>query len=496
MDQRVGDISLRTEEMVVSRPGARPSVPVATMRRIGGSLIVFAAGLIALSPYFLSTEPAAPVELAVLIAALLFERMALMLRVYTARHVANGFRIVLAVGVANLAIGAGFLLLLLAAPPGGVIQASDGIMELSRTLPLPGPDEKTGLLLWALLSSLGLVGAHLTAPAFATSLVQPAQAAREIAVAGSEETLRALARHHPDRLSEAGKIHALVPKGEAPPFTNAVFHDDPDSFVEHLRTHPVSMVVVGVDPSDLERWLPTVRKLQALPVDLRLFMIPPELRDSRCPVGLVPLSRKPLGWTQELMKRGLDLALASLALLVAGPLLLAIAAAVKLDSPGPVFFRQPRQGFNGQHFRIFKFRTMYHGSGDVRGAQLTRRDDPRVTRLGAFLRRTSLDELPQLLNVLSGDMSLVGPRPHPLEAKVANTPYPEVVEAYGLRWRMKPGITGWAQVNGWRGPTEIPIQLINRVRYDLEYIENWSVSFDLFILWRTVVVCAGGKNAF
>ena len=496
MDQRIGDLSLPAAHEIALRPGSRPSVPVATLRRVTGALIVFAAGLAVLSPTLFQAQPGARVELAVLVAALLFERLCLTLRVYSARHVGNGFRLFLALGVVNLAVGIGFALLLLGSPEQGLFQPSADLSALAGALMEPGFNEATALLLWAALASMGVAGAHLIVPVFAATLVQPAQAARDIAVAGSEETLRVLAQHHPDRLTDARAIHALVPKGESPPFSGAVFHHDADAFVEHLRGNPVSMVIVGADPAELTQWLPVMRKLQALPVDLRLFMIPPDLRASRCPVNLIPLSRRPLGWTQGLMKRALDIGLSGLALLALGPVLLAIAALIRLDSPGPVFFRQPRQGYNGSQFRIFKFRTMYTGSGDVRGAQLTRRDDPRVTRLGAFLRRTSLDELPQLLNVLLGDMSLVGPRPHPLEAKVANTPYAEVVEAYGLRWRMKPGMTGWAQVNGWRGPTEIPVQLINRVRYDLEYIENWSVAFDLFILWRTIVVCVGGKNAF
>ena len=149
----------------------------------------------------------------------------------------------------------------------------------------------------------------------------------------------------------------------------------------------------------------------------------------------------------------------------------AIAAAIKLESKGPVFFRQQRYGFKNQLIEIYKFRTMYADAADPDAERLTERNDPRVTRVGAFLRRWSLDELPQLLNVLSGEMSVVGPRPHAVKAKAAGRLYEEVVGEYAVRHKVKPGITGWAQVKGWRGNTGTEEALIERVRHDLEYIE-------------------------
>ena len=166
--------------------------------------------------------------------------------------------------------------------------------------------------------------------------------------------------------------------------------------------------------------------------------------------------------------------------------MLLIALAIKLDSPGPVLFRQKRRGAKDRPFDLLKFRSMYVDQSDPLGRQLTRAGDPRVTRVGRFLRRTSLDELPQLINVLRGEMSLVGPRPHPLSAKAGGIPYRETVENYLVRQRVKPGITGWAQVNGWRGPTDTVEQLRQRVAHDLYYVENWSLNLDLIILLRTV----------
>ena len=183
-----------------------------------------------------------------------------------------------------------------------------------------------------------------------------------------------------------------------------------------------------------------------------------------------------------------------LAVLLVVPIV-CIALLIKFDSPGPVFFRQPRIGLHNRVFVLWKFRTMYVDCTDVAGAQLTQRDDPRITRFGAWLRRTSLDELPQLFNVLAGEMSLVGPRPHPIQAKAGDVLYADAVAGYHKRHAVLPGITGWAQVNGWRGETTCAEQIEQRVRYDLEYIERQSVLFDLRILVLTVV-CVCRSTAF
>ncbi|MEL7029835.1 MAG: exopolysaccharide biosynthesis polyprenyl glycosylphosphotransferase, partial [Pseudomonadota bacterium] len=181
-----------------------------------------------------------------------------------------------------------------------------------------------------------------------------------------------------------------------------------------------------------------------------------------------------------------------LALLFLSPLLLLIAIAVKLDSRGPVFFRQRRHGFNHNVFYIYKFRTMtVQDDGDV--VKQATKDDDRVTRLGRFLRRSSLDELPQLINVLCGDMSLVGPRPHAL---AHNNQYAQLIEDYSGRHKMKPGITGWAQVRGFRGEIDSEDKLTERVRHDLYYVEHWSLWFDFKILFLTVFAVLFPKNAY
>src|SRR5205823_894157 len=192
-----------------------------------------------------------------------------------------------------------------------------------------------------------------------------------------------------------------------------------------------------------------------------------------------------------------DRVVGALLLIVALPVMAACAIAIKLDSHGPVFFRQKRYGFNNELIEVFKFRSMYIDQADATAAKLVIKDDPRVTRVGRILRKMSLDELPQLINVaIKGDLSLVGPRPHALHAKAENQLYDEVVDGYFARHRVKPGITGWAQVNGWRGETDTSEKIQRRVEHDLYYIENWSVLFDCYILARTPFALLAAENAY
>ncbi len=201
---------------------------------------------------------------------------------------------------------------------------------------------------------------------------------------------------------------------------------------------------------------------------------------------LIALVRHRLcGW-QALLKATFDRLVGLLALAVLSPLLLGIAILIKLDSSGPVLFRQPRVGLNNRTFVVFKFRSMFHTMRDLRADRQTSRNDPRVTRVGRVLRKLSLDELPQLLNVLRGDMSLVGPRPHTPATKADGLPLNVAEPQYSERHQVKPGITGWAQVNGARGEIRTVEQIRERVRLDLEYIERWSFALDIRILLLTV----------
>ena len=202
----------------------------------------------------------------------------------------------------------------------------------------------------------------------------------------------------------------------------------------------------------------------------------------------------PTGW-RFCVKRALDLALALVALMVFSIPMLAIGVAIWLDSPGPPLFRQRRVGLHGQSFDLWKFRTMRHERSPVPLRQATR-DDPRVTRLGAWMRRTSIDELPQFYNVLLGHMSVVGPRPHAPGTRAGGRLFEDVAAHYAKRHSVKPGMTGLAQVRGWRGETDTEQKLLNRVASDLEYIEAWSLRLDLSIVLRTIPMVARTLNAY
>lgn len=274
-----------------------------------------------------------------------------------------------------------------------------------------------------------------------------------------------------------------------------------NDLVQASRRSMIDQVIVAIPCSAEQRILDLLKRLRSLPVDVRLCtdMIGFHLADrgvSHVGGGLPVLNvfEKPLsGW--GLIQKGVeDRLLAAFILLLISPLLLTIAALIKVDSKGPVVFRQKRYGFNNEVIEVLKFRSMYvERSSAERDVPQATKKDPRVTRVGRFLRRTSLDELPQFVNVLMGNMSIVGPRPH---AVAHNERYADVIDEYLSRHRVKPGITGWAQVNGLRGETETLEKMEQRVRYDLYYIENWSLLFDLRIIFRTLFVGFSDPNAY
>jgi len=269
--------------------------------------------------------------------------------------------------------------------------------------------------------------------------------------------------------------------------------------VEEIRSvlaeHQVDIVIIALPHNDYPRLSTVLHEIGDEPVAIHLVPDLFNLASLRGGVeefesiAFIHLRESPLyGWNRVL-KRGFDLAVGSGALLAALPLMAGIAAAVAFTSGRPILYRQERMGLDGRRFRMLKFRTMVAGAEDRAGPQWAVRNDPRRTRVGAFLRAWSLDELPQLFNVLRGEMSLVGPRP---ERPSFVADFRRRVPGYMLRHTMKAGITGWAQINGWRGNTSIE----KRIEYDLEYIARWSLAFDLSILLRTLWLGFRNRNAY
>jgi len=276
-----------------------------------------------------------------------------------------------------------------------------------------------------------------------------------------------------------------------------------DDLVEFARLTRVDLVIFSLPISAETRILQMLKKLWVLPVDIHLSAHTNKLQfrpRHYTYIGSVPvldIFDKPIADWDVVMKWLFDKIVGGLMLLLAAPVMAVIALLIKLDSRGPVLFRQKRYGFNNELIEVFKFRSMYVDQCDADALCLVSKGDPRVTRIGRFLRKSSLDELPQLINVvLKGNLSLVGPRPHAVHAKAENRLYDEAVDGYFARHRVKPGITGWAQINGWRGETDSNEKIRRRVEHDLTYIENWSVLFDLYILAMTPLALLKTENAF
>ncbi len=274
------------------------------------------------------------------------------------------------------------------------------------------------------------------------------------------------------------------------------------SLMSAIRDGRIDQVIVALPWSAENRLQQVVGKLALTPVRIRLA---PDLASfvfARRPVVLLgempvmTLFERPISGVDAWAKVAEDRILASLALVIFAVPMLVIAAAIRIDSPGPIFFRQDREGFNNRPFRVYKFRTMFHNRSQFDEITQASRRDPRVTRVGALLRRTSLDELPQLFNVIQGDMSIVGPRPHAASTRAGGRLFSDVLSSYAARHKVKPGITGWAQVCGWRGETDTEEKLVKRFEHDLYYIENWSIWFDIYVLCRTVAAIIVPKNAF
>jgi Undecaprenyl-phosphate glucose phosphotransferase len=329
--------------------------------------------------------------------------------------------------------------------------------------------------------------------------------ARRTVVVGGGEQGEALVRQFKDQLDSDIRIIGLFddrnddrsPSGEQRKLGTV------DDLVEFGRRTRLDLVIFSLPISAEARLLQMLKKLWVLPVDIRLAAHINKLKfrpRSYSYLGNVPVLDvfdRPIADWDVVMKWLFDKIVGGVALLLVAPLMAIIALAIKLDSRGPVLFKQKRYGFNNELIEVYKFRSMYADKTDATASKLVTRNDPRVTPLGRFLRKASLDELPQLFNVVfKGNLSLVGPRPHAVNAQAEERLYDEAVDGYFARHRVKPGITGWAQINGWRGETDTSEKIQNRVEHDLYYIENWSLLFDLYIVARTPFALMKTEHAY
>lgn len=273
--------------------------------------------------------------------------------------------------------------------------------------------------------------------------------------------------------------------------------------ITFVRTAEIDVLIITLPLTAERRIREILKAVEVLPVDVRLSDFAEDQTYRRRTggkgeaSGLISVMSRPLHARQRIAKRMLDIVGASIALILLAPVFAITALAIRLESPGPVFFRQVRHGYNNRPVEVWKFRSMYADRSDPTARQLVTKDDPRVTRVGRFIRRWSIDELPQLFNVIGGSLSLVGPRPHVLNAVSSQQQaFEAIVDGYAARHKVRPGVTGWAQIHGWRGEIKDPDALKRRVEYDLYYIENWSFWLDMKILFLTPFKLADSQGAY
>jgi Undecaprenyl-phosphate glucose phosphotransferase len=324
---------------------------------------------------------------------------------------------------------------------------------------------------------------------------------KQVAIVGSDGNCNSIieninrAKHSGYR---ASAVLNIVPDSSFRNTSVTVFQDQ-DAFIDHVRSRGIREVWLALPLSQEHMILRIVNALRDDLVNLRFI---PDVRSVALFEGgvsrllgeaAINLSVSPPSRSACVKKEIFDRGFALAALVAITPLLIGIAIAIKVSSPGPVLFKQRRKGVDGRIFTIYKFRSMHVHTAPAGVLHQATRNDPRVTRVGAILRRTSLDELPQFFNVLRGDMSVVGPRPHALEHDYI---YEKVVPGYIHRYRVKPGLTGWAQVNGFRGETDKIEKMEGRVAFDLYYVTNWSFALDMRIIFGTIIKGLRDVNAY
>lgn len=374
-----------------------------------------------------------------------------------------------------------------------------GVIAFGYALKVSDHFSRFWLFAWTGVVAVSLVSARIIAAALLRRAVREGGVfSRRIAIVGANDVAARFAEHaaNPEKaISVVGVYSAGLQDVSTMDVKTA---GDLRALERAARAGEIDDVVIALPKLSKEQMTSLVNRLSALPVSLAICPNAHWLDHTGGEVvriggaPLLTLYRRPLEGWGGVLKMIEDYVVGVPAFLILSPLMLAIAIAIKLEGKGPILFKQQRHGFNHQVFKIYKFRTMTVQE-DGESIEQAKKIDPRVTPLGAFLRRYSLDELPQIFNVLRGEMSLVGPRPHAL---AHNHQYALTVENYSGRHKVKPGMTGWAQVNGCRGETSEKELMAERVRYDLEYIDNWSLWFDFKIMVLTFAAVLFPKNAY
>jgi len=357
------------------------------------------------------------------------------------------------------------------------------------------------ILIWLGLAPATQLGLNLLMRAAAPRILTLQRNLKRVAIGGMNEQGMALAQQIAgDRYSGKHVVGFFDDRSKS-----RLEHDERFSLLGRIADLPAGVKALHIDQLYLSLPMTTQPRILALLDELRdttasVYFVPDtfvtDLIQGRMDmVGNIPVvavCETPFTGLNGLLKRGSDVVLSLLILLLVSPLMLAIAVGIRLGSPGPVIFRQRRYGLSGEEIIVYKFRSMTVCEDGGQISQATR-NDSRITPIGAFLRKTSLDELPQFLNVLQGRMSIVGPRPH---AVAHNEMYRKLIKGYMVRHKVKPGITGWAQVNGLRGETETLDKMKARIEYDLDYLRNWSLSLDIKVILRTLLVVLKDQNAY
>ncbi len=390
-----------------------------------------------------------------------------------------------------------------------VVAMAFGITVLHFTLVWAGLNASaldTWLGLWALASIVPVIGARAALWLRIRALMRVGRLEHRFVLVGGGEALAPMIKEIDKERGKGRRMCGFFDErsDRRSPSVVGGYHKmgDVDDLVEFARLAKIDTVIVAIPKASQQRIQDLLARLFVLPVDIRVLEgaeVPEYSRKRRSKIGpykLIEIYKRPFEGARAVQKRIFDVIFALVALVMLSPVMVVIAVLIRLESPGPVLFRQRRHGFNNKPIQVLKFRSMYSDQCDPTAVKAVRRVDARVTKIGRFIRRASIDELPQFFNVLRGELSLVGPRPHAMAARTGDIIYDQVTDAYSARHKVKPGVTGWAQINGWRGEMNSSEKIRARVAHDLYYIENWSLWLDFKIMVMTPWSLVTTKNAY